>query len=374
MKAKPKICFVSSNYYKILNINKHQSIGGAELQESLIIKELQARGYGISVVTSAHGMPDRYVQDGLTIHSTYTLGEGIPVLRFFYPNLFKFFNALLKTDADIYYIRTASYYLMPLIIFAKILKKKNVIYSGASDVDFNPERIPVPTYRDKIMFLWGLRRVNAVVVQSGQQRRLLSDHFGKNGYQIPNGLNKKDKQPILTRKTILWVGMIRPVKRPEIFLWLAGQHPQWQFIMIGGPVDGCEDYYQRLRTMSKQLPNLLFKGFVDYDETERFFSSAKVFINTSEREGFPNTFLQAWACGLPVISFCDPDNAIASKNLGVVVKNSQEMDQALSRIMNNEVVFDEADIAACFQRNFSIEKIVDAYEKLFTGLISFQMS
>lgn len=367
MNRKPEICFVSSNYYKVLNSIKYRSIGGAELQESLIIRELKKRGYRISVITSAHGMADHYEKEGVTIRSTYKPGEGIPVIRFFYPNLVKFYRALLKTEADIYYVRTPGYYLFPLVVFSKRAGKK-VIYSGASDYDFDPGKVPVPTFRDKVMFLWGLRRADAVIVQNRQQRRLLFDHFGKHGYQIPNGLDKKGKPARLERKTALWVGMIRPVKRPEIFLWLARKNPQWRFVMIGGPVDGCEAYYHRLEKASKLLPNLFFKGFLAYDVAERFFSSAKVFINTSEREGFPNTFLQAWACGLPVISFCDPDHVISSWKLGVVVKNPEQMDEAFNRVMGDELVFDDRQISDCFQREFTIERVVDAYESVFSEL------
>ena len=41
---------------------------------------------------------------------------------------------------------------------------------------------------------------------------------------------------------------------------------------------------------------------------------SKILINTSSFEGFPNTFVQAWANGVPVISLkVDPDNIIKKK-------------------------------------------------------------
>ena len=42
------------------------------------------------------------------------------------------------------------------------------------------------------------------------------------------------------------------------------------------------------------LPNVTMLGPVRYRDTGALFDRARIFLNTSSIEGFPNTFLQAW--------------------------------------------------------------------------------
>jgi glycosyltransferase involved in cell wall biosynthesis len=70
------------------------------------------------------------------------------------------------------------------------------------------------------------------------------------------------------------------------------------------------------------LPNLQFHGQVRFGATGALFANARLFVNTSAFEGFPNTYLQAWANGVPVIATFDPDGVIAGHGLGMVVDSA----------------------------------------------------
>jgi glycosyltransferase involved in cell wall biosynthesis len=67
------------------------------------------------------------------------------------------------------------------------------------------------------------------------------------------------------------------------------------------------------------LPNIEFLGQVAPDKTMQIIADASVLLSTSDEEGFPNTLLEAWASGTPVVTLkIDPDNLIRHKGLGAV--------------------------------------------------------
>jgi glycosyltransferase involved in cell wall biosynthesis len=84
--------------------------------------------------------------------------------------------------------------------------------------------------------------------------------------------------------------------------------------MIGGP-GANRALYEAIAERAARLPNVQFKGFLPLHETERWFDRARVLVNTSDYEGMPNTFLQAWARGVPTVATVDvgsPVHRVAS--------------------------------------------------------------
>src|SRR3954452_11592635 len=100
-------------------------------------------------------------------------------------------------------------------------------------------------------------------------------------------------------------------------LEIARRMPQHRFVIIGGPDPDrkSQDYFAGLKAAADKLPNVQLTGFIPFAEAESYFNGARTFVNTSLYEGFPNTFMQAWARGIPTVGFVDT----GSKRDGVPV-------------------------------------------------------
>jgi glycosyltransferase involved in cell wall biosynthesis len=77
-------------------------------------------------------------------------------------------------------------------------------------------------------------------------------------------------------------------------------------------------------------------GHIPYEAIGALFARSRVFLNTSSVEGFPNTFLQAWIRGVPVVTFFDPDRLVRQQRLGIAVDSLADMSAALARLLHDD--------------------------------------
>jgi hypothetical protein len=110
----------------------------------------------------------------------------------------------------------------------------------------------------------------------------------------------------------------------------------------------------------------VFLGFQPFHTTEEYFNKCKIFINTSEYEGFPNTFLQAWSRGIPVISYFDPDNIIEKNNLGFVINSEEELAKRLKNVLSKKQI-NYKKIIEYYSKNHSSE-VINQYIQYFQRL------
>lgn len=303
-----RICFVAPNLYPVLARARDISVvGGAEFRQSMLARAFAAGGFEVSVVTQDFGQADDAVIDGVKVLKTCTPQAGVPGLRYLHPRLSSVIRRLREVDADIYYQSCASH-LTGVVAWHCQRTGAFSIYGGASDTDFMRGAERMKYARDRWLLRWGLENVDAIVAQTERQASLVRKYYRREASIIPNPYARpvrvRSQRPDLT----LWVGGIRPVKRPDRFLALARARPQYRFRMIGGQVGGGADaraYFALIRDQAATLANLEFLGFLPVDDVEAHFDEARILVNTSEHEGFPNTFLQAWARGTPTVSYFD---------------------------------------------------------------------
>jgi glycosyltransferase involved in cell wall biosynthesis len=114
-----------------------------------------------------------------------------------------------------------------------------------------------------------------------------------------------------------------------------------------------------------KLKNVTYLSHQPFEKVEELFDEASAFVNTSipDCEGFPNTYLQAWSRGIPVISFFDPDRLISMNSLGIVVESLPQLENALRLLLTSQrsSVYDSQTIQDFFIQKFSVANRISRF-------------
>jgi glycosyltransferase involved in cell wall biosynthesis len=362
------ICFVGADNYPVLNPDyRNHYIGGESVQQTLLAREFVDLDYDVSMVVTDLGQRDAEVIDGIRVYKTFKPNAGIPVFRFIHPRFTSLWQALKRADADIYYQSCASVATGFVAGFCRRNARK-FVFRVAHDTDLVPGQQLIPYWRDKKIYEYGLRRADLIINQSGQQQKLLSENYHLQGpelnmvVQLPGPVNEQGRDI-----DILWVNNLRPFKRPDLLLELAKRVPDQRVVMIGGPCHGHENLYDEIRQRAESIGNLDFKGYVPYQDVNDYYARSRIFVNTSDSEGFPNSFLQAWIRGTPVFSLFDPDGIIVREKLGYSPEGIDQMASEVSRLLQDQARLTEfsTHVARFARDHYSPRAVAVRYHELF---------
>ncbi|HPS57712.1 MAG TPA: glycosyltransferase family 4 protein [Spirochaetota bacterium] len=148
-------------------------------------------------------------------------------------------------------------------------------------------------------------------------------------YIIPKKANLSTR-----RKSILWVSRLEPWKGPEKFILLAKKFPGTIFLMIAPVFHREKEYGENIIKEIKKVKNIKYIDFVHYKTINRYFKKSFLFVNTSDYEGFPNTFIQATMNGTPVLSFnVNPNNMLTKNEIGFFCENDLNTAEAFIKTL-----------------------------------------
>ncbi len=315
-----KICFVMAEAYPVIS-GKGNHVGGAELQSWLIASEL-SENFDVYFIVKAKESGEE-INKKITVHK----------IEYKHPIIghIKILKKMHDIKANIYYQRTGGVATIITSMFCFLTRKKIVFHLSRD------EQLDAGYPYDKSRFIrWlyrlAIRKAEVIFVQNNLQRKKLKK-LGRNGIVIKNLVNT-DVNSSEKEDFVLWVGNISNAKKPLTCISLAKELPQYKFLMIGNPAD--RGLSENVKRKAEATPNLEFLGFKPYIETDEYFKRAKVFVNTSKLEGFPNTFLQAWRYKTPVVSLnVDPDEIICNYELGFHSKTFDAMKRDVRQLMEN---------------------------------------
>ncbi|MBZ5500373.1 MAG: glycosyltransferase [Acidobacteriia bacterium] len=282
-----------------------------------------------------------------------------------------------EVDADIYVVPGNSQFSGEAAFYCRQRGKKYVFLSG-SDYDYSPEYKTSPDQYDMYsvphaLKLYAIENAALHIVQNERQANLLRDEYGRSSVIIKNPIDLKPLFPRnATARTILWVGKSdERTKRPSMMLELARQLPQYRFVMV--MTFTVKETHDRCIKEASTLSNVTLLERIPFSQIERFFADARLHVNTSTVEGFPNTFLQAAKYGVPTLSIqVDPGEMLSKYGCGLVCAGDfEQLRDKVQTAMTNDVLYSilsrqsEKYVRESHDKNLIIPK----YEQAFTSVL-----
>ena len=370
-----KICLVGLDNLPFLVPEYRQHyIGGESVQQTLLGRALARRGLDVSMIVSDCGQIDGAQWDGIRVFKAYRPGAGLPVLRFIHPRWTGLWSALARADADLYYTSCAGMQVGLVAMFCRRFHRR-FVFRTANDADCDRSRLLVQFARDRWLYAYGLRRADAILVQSASQAQTLARSYGLTGRVA--GMLVEPPAPSTVRDIdVLWVSNIRRIKRPDLILELAGRMPEVKIHMVGGPLPGEEALFQEIANTAATRCNVTFHGRLPYGDANELYGRARVFVNTSDIEGFPNSYLQAWIRGVPVVTLFDPDRVIEREGLGIAARYPDQILDAVRYLLGDPAAWKAAsDRCRMFiAREYGEEKVLAAYFDTFAEVMRIDTS
>jgi glycosyltransferase involved in cell wall biosynthesis len=284
--------------------------GGAETQMRHLTAQLAERGLRVChIVFDYPGMEEP---------------EGVRLVRqpadryqkkwVLYPPVL--WRALDEADARVYIQRGAGFETGVIGSYARV-RSRRFVFSSSSMVDFQPAP-DIPSASARAAYRLGLRLADALVVQTDDQKRAAGCTSACQPSVIRSFCDLPPEPGGRQRDAFLWIGGLIGYKQPLEYLALAERVPHARFRMVVH--DRGERWCElaaEVRARGAALPNVEIVEHMSRDRLLPLYERAIAVVNTSLLEGFPNTFMEAWARGTPVLSLhVDPDDTIEKYGLG----------------------------------------------------------
>ncbi len=145
-------------------------------------------------------------------------------------------------------------------------------------------------------------------------------------------------------KIVFFLGRIHPTKGldllAEAFAEVAGKVPDARLV-VAGIDDGYLSSLKKLVSSLQVRDKVLFPGPLYGRDKLEAYVDAEVFFSHSEHGSPLITFLEAWACGVPVVTTDVVDLIVEREKIHgqagyVIPYNKQELAQALQRILADD--------------------------------------
>lgn len=218
---------------------------------------------------------------------------------------------------------------------------------------------------------------SAIIVQTNKARDIYQARFRKTPIiVIGNPLREMAAGKDYSREnTILTVGRLIPSKNHAALIetFVKLNNHGWKLVIVGGDALNMN--------LMKELRALIKKQCVEDQviltgtrpDVESYYLRSKIFVLTSDSEGFPNVIGEAMYAGLPVVAFdcvAGPSDLISDGEDGYLVPlhDYAILGNRLAKLMNDTELRERFGHKARNNvKRFAVEKIGEKYYSLITS-------
>lgn len=326
-----KVCFIGTG---ILNAFEGNVVGGAEKQQSLMIKGLRSRG--VEIIVLEYYLKEKKEIEGIKFYPAWNEEN-----KTFFNKLHNITNQISEHKIKVIYARGTQIYIAFIFLLLSIKRSKiKLLWGIAGDHDltskYNYLRVKFASSlyaKLNAGIIFNISSIllfyfsDTIICQTQEQiKRCKAILKNKTTIQISNiyyndiyGNNSHPKN--LTDVDAIWIGKFSGIKGEEILLRIAQDIPDIKILCLGNVTKEYEKTATYIRI--EEQKNLILLGRVHMEQVSMYISKADFILNTSPSEGLSNVFLEGWDQSKPVISYkVNPNQYLTIGEAGFCAQNS----------------------------------------------------
>jgi phosphatidylinositol alpha-mannosyltransferase len=359
----------------------YPEIGGAEFAAYEVSKWLTKKGHKVQVVTKHFGEFKYEILDGIEVFRVKSRRiKGLQSLTAF-PAMLNLSIKLVE-GADIVHAHIPYPSAIIAYIIKKIKKRPYLVTSQGSELLDYPEEKMLRLIKPIIKIT--LKDADHVHVISTALKNSITSNFGVPSQKItiiPNGINltlfnpsKAKKRKSRKEYTIISVSRLTE-KNGLDYLIRAMPEVLKKFdckLLIVGDGDQKTSLKKLVRELAIE-DKVEFKGWVEYEKVPEMVASSDLFVRASISEGLGTAFLEAMACGVPVVGsrvqgildiIKDGDNGIL-----VEPRNIKAISKSIIRVLEdsnlrNKLIKKGLNFVEKFKWELISQQYLELYEKI----------
>jgi glycosyltransferase involved in cell wall biosynthesis len=366
---------------KILVVNwqdiKNPYGGGAEVHLHEIFKRVVLKGHEVFLLScKIDNQPDYEEIDGIKVFRKGSRS----IFNYFVPKMYKEISQKFDFDIVIDDLNKIPFY-TPLFVKKPLLAISHHFF-GTSIYKETNFIAGSYVYLSEALVNIVYKNTPFVVVSESTLNEFKSRGFDTSKFRIVYNAIEQDNFPLKVVKkndylTITYFGRLKKYKSVDhlfrAYATIKNKFPNSKLEIIGRG-----DFKDELVSLSKELnifDSVIFHGFVTEEQKSDLLSKSHVVVNTSLKEGWGITNIEANACGTPVISADVPGlrDSVSPGLSGLLYpySNIKELARQIDEILSDEKLRNTLSEGAVewakkFSWNKSADDMIEVMEKVIS--------